>query len=448
MNCNIYVNNIFLKPFYPQETTSLAGRAAAAPPLQWAFGQQVRRLIDALSLKECLFDQETSSAVISLEICSHPLIADQWGFGWSWYHICKDFPTIESLYEAIRARHDQIFETKEHWRPYIEARKRFDPLYKTLEELSASLSPSGTYQISAHRLKLISEGISGSYYLSDEEGQPQFVIKPIDEDIDCLNNRKGYSSPYTDSTIRDHMPLYYSALRETAAYEFAKSLGIGSIVPRTTLAILESDQFYDQSDAVSLDELVRYQQELGTVPIREKLCSVQEFVQNSKTLWEGLEELQKASLSDEEIEHRFCQKDFEEANLLLWTTYDTDGHTGNFLVYPKSIDSVGNEILGIKKIDNGLAFPEQNEQLRNNLRYLPNAKHPLSDSLREKIASLSIDTLVRTLDQLGLSGSSQALRERLSYLKELVSTQPDLSINEIDTLMSEINHPKGSRNGS
>ena len=214
-----------------------------------------------------------------------------------------------------------------------------------------------------------------------------------------------------------------------------------NVAPRTVLAILESGAFNDQIDHLAPEERVRYERLIGS-PDREKLCSVQEFIPNSKTLFEGLQDLQMAGLSDDEIEARFDQQDFEDANILLWTTYDTDGHLNNFLVYPKSTDAIGNEILGIKKIDNGLTFPEKNEQLRNNLRYLPNANRCLSTEGRDKIAALSIENLSRQLTQFGLTGSIEALRQRIAVLKELAQRQ-NLTLSEIDYRMSLIGKQHG-----
>lgn len=382
--------------------------------------------IDSDSLTYTSIEQPTETTIPS----------DKWGFGWDWLTITQNYPTLDSLYTAILQRRNQISEIKEKWRPYIRAIGGTDPIHIGLAELSKGRNTQGGYIIPEENLSLISNGISGSYFLSDENNEKRYVVKPIDEDISCLNNRKGFASPYTRSTIRKNMPLYLSSMREVMAYETAKLIGVTNVSPRTSLAILESSAFYDQLDGIDPSERERYEQKVIAEPIREKLCSVQEVVPNSKTLFEGIQELQHAGLSDEEIAARFDTRDFEDANILLWCTYDTDGHMGNFLVYPKSYDSIGNEILGIKKIDNGLAFPEKNEQLRNNLRYLPNAEKPLSAEGRAKIAAIPIESLAERLEQFGLEGSVEALKERLETLKQIVAENPDLTIKEIDQKMS------------
>ena len=110
---------------------------------------------------------------------------------------------------------------------------------------------------------------------------------------------------------------------------------------------------------------------------------------------------------------------------------------GNFLVYPKGVDEIGNEILGLKKIDNGLAFPEKNQQLRNNLSYLPNAKRELSAEGRALILAIDGESLAEQFEIMGLESATPALKERLLVLKELAQ-KPAITIKEINTEMSKI----------
>lgn len=409
---------------------------------QWFVAHALRNALTSLLTEHSSFSTTPSIDSTSLayfattETVSTPIRSDKWGFGWDWHSISRNFPTIESLYAEIHARRIQIEELKEQWRPYTRHIGRFDPIHLSLSELCSGQNKQGAYVFPEECLSPISDGISGSYFLSDENGNVRYVVKPIDEDICALNNRKGFSTPYTESTIRENMPLYLSSMREAMAYETARLIGVTNVAPRTTLAILESEAFYDQLDGIDPSERERYERMAASEPVREKLCSVQEFVPNSKLLIEGLHSLQMAGLSDEEIAARIDTRDFEDANILLWCTYDTDGHMGNFLVYPKSTDAIGNEILGIKKIDNGLAFPEKNEELRNNLRYLPNAKQPLTAEGQAKIAAIPIEALLDRLEQFGLEGSAEALKERLLFLKKLVAENPEITIKEIDRQMA------------
>ena len=324
-------------------------------------------------MEERTLSREISSSAITLT-------TDAWAFGSFWSFIQESCQTSETLYENIRLRQAEIKEIREAMRPSI---LPIPAIHEVLE--------TGT-------LSLIPNGISGSYFLLDAAGIPHFVIKPLDEDIGAINNPKGYASPFIDSPLRDGVPLYRSCFREVAAYRMAEMIGVASIVPRTDLTILQSDQFFDLSQNVSPREMQRYFDHLGRSD-KEKLCSVQEFVAESKTLFEAAQDLQSSGLSDEEIEHLIDQEDFENANILLWVTGDTDGHFGNFLVTPKRVDDIGNQVFGLKKIDNGLAFPETNGQLINSLVHLPNAYRPLSSAALSKIQTLDPDAMADCLSK-------------------------------------------------
>lgn len=367
---------------------------------------------------------------------SEKLKTDLWDFGYLWSYIQTRCPTTEELYAALRSRHESLRKLHGLYRPFIEECKRFERLYCFLSSLSLEMSENGNYLIDSSRLKTIDEGISGSYFLVDENGQKHFVIKPVDEDCGCMNNPKGFATPFDVSPICDDIPLYLSSLREALTYKIAQSIRVEQITPKTVLAMLESGKFPYLLDRVSDKEINRYLEECGP-DLREKLCSVQEYVSHAKTLFEAQQELQSSRLSDEEIANRFDQRDFEDANLLIWTTYDTDAHANNILVYAKGTDSIGNEILGIKKIDNGLAFPDKNRELRNALAYLPNAKRPLSEEGRIKIETLDIERLSQELETYGLGSAVPALQKRLTRLKELAK-QPEITLYQINKEMKKL----------
>ncbi len=358
-----------------------------------------------------------------------PLSFDFWSFGSYWELVKDSYHTLGNLYGAIKEKIQTLFSTRETFRGKILKNE-------TLESIAFETRADGTYLIDPENLKRIKKGVSGSYFLYDAEGRPRFIVKPTDEDAGCINNPKGYATPFEMSPIRKNMPLYLSAFREAAVWEIAEEIGVGSIAPKTQLAILESWSFSNFSERVSQNEIDSFLEQVGETS-REKLCSVQEFVPNSKSLFEALHELQAKELSDEEIAARFDQADFEDTNILLWTTQDTDGHSGNFLCYPKGSDSFGNEILGIKKIDNGLAFPDKNGQLRNHLKNLPNAQKPLSDAAKAKIAAIDVEAVVQTLEKYNLGSTVEAFRTRMAKLKSL-SQKPDITIKKINHEMGKL----------
>jgi hypothetical protein len=318
-----------------------------------------------------------------------------------------------SLIEEVKIYRDEIKKIVEI------ARTILQPSFE-LSECASVVAPGGTYHVDSANLVPIPDGISGSYFLFDSSGNTTFVIKPVDEDISCLNNPKGFGFDQFHNMFNTQ--LYRSVFRENAVCLLAGEIGVSSIAPKTTLAIIESDQFYDVADKDPL---------LGPVT-KEKLCSCMEFVQNSKSLFEANQDLQWLGLSDEEIANRYDQTDYEETNILLWATGERDGHGGNILVYPKGTDSIGNEVFGLKKIDNGLSLPEEDTPfLRNSLTYMPNAKRPLSANAIEKILKMDTVAIAKILQSNYLDGSVHATTQRIERLKEIVTNEPTLTIKEI-----------------
>ncbi len=336
---------------------------------------------------------------------------DLWSFGYFWPEVTEKISSVEELYATLQEIQWKIGETKE----------KFSPLALRFPNFHIELNRLG--------------GINGSYFLLDDKGNKHFLIKPLDEDAGAINH-DGWATPFSMSPLRANIRLYQSAMREVLGYTVAEAASLHNLVPKTVFGIFESDQFHDFSEGVSLDELKRYMELCGPVK-KEKLCSVQEYIPHSKSLFEVIHDFQEAGLSDEEIASRFDQTNFEEANILLWMTYDTDGHMGNFLVYSKGIDQVGNEILALKKIDNGLAFPEKNQQLRNNLTFLPNGKYPLSEGSKQKIAQIDVESLSKQFEKMGLESAIPAFKKRISVLQKLAQ-EPNLTIKEINTAMSKI----------
>ena len=317
------------------------------------------------------------------------------------------FHSFENL-SRVQERREEILRIRELWRSFIAPLQARDLFYSRLGAAAVDISSNGTYQV--NNLIPVSEGISGTYFLKD-----QFVIKPFDEEAGCINNPKGLRGDGLNHFIRRNVPLYHAAMREALAYKIALEAGLEGVVPNTKLAVLRADQFYDCEEGVSS---------------QEKLCSVQEYVRSSKNLFEMISHLENEGLSKSEIEARFDQDDFEAVNLLVWVTGDTDAHFGNILAYPKE-----NGLIGLKKIDNGLAFPDTNEACFNALVAFRKAKDPLSDSMKEKIAGLKVESLARQLASYGLGSAVPALRARVLLLQELALV-PDMTIRVLNRMVA------------
>jgi hypothetical protein len=331
-------------------------------------------------------------------------------FGYFWSQIR---PLIEehSLDAPIEERRREIAALKEYWRPFIEKERVQDlSTYQSLERALAGGELSSS-----------EEGFGGAYFLRNEEGKPLFVIKPVDEDILCLNNRKGYASPFNERRfrVREEIPLYRSVQTDVLASDLAELVGLSQMTPKTFMAIIKDDHFYD------LHPLCSY---------KEKLCSVQFYIPESQELFNLLRDWIDQNWSEEAIEAAIDQRDFEDLNILIWLLYDTDAHTSNFLAYEKEPG-----LYGLKKIDNSLSLPEKNRELSNSLSLFPNSTHALSLRARKLIAALPLSAIATKFNAYNMGEALEAFQERAALLQQL-ATQENLPIREIDFRLSILSH--------
>jgi hypothetical protein len=326
--------------------------------------------------------------------------------------------TQEELFRMVKERRTEILQQKEHWRSSVDS-------------------------ISQGNLVPISSGSSGAYFLVDDEGIFRYVVKPVDEDIYCLNNRKEFGSPFNDADhrARDGIPIYRSAQTDALCSEIATLADIEGATPKAVMGIVKNDTFYDIAQWLDGEEKAKFIAETGA-PDPEKLASIQEYIPNAQDLFELLHTLYKEGLSDEEITSCIDQKDFEEACLFLWLTYDNDGHAGNFLTFVKRIDEKGKKIYGIKKIDNSFSFPEENSHYVNTLAWVPNATFPLSADLKQKIAHLPVDEILIRMDKYEMTTCKRAFIERIAIVKELAQRE-GITLGEIDLRLTILSHKGG-----
>lgn len=328
-----------------------------------------------------------------------------------------------TLLPMIKQRRDEIEAQKEHWRPFIDALQKGDDqsFYADIKTV-----------LTEGKILANNAGCGSAYFLINSQGQPRYVIKPVDEDIFCLNNRKEFGSVFNDTEhrVRDDIPLYRSAQTDAICSEIAILSGLEGATPKAIMGIFQDQKFYDFTVWIPEVDRESFISMTG-IPDKEKLCSIQEFIPNSQDLVELLHAFYAEGLSDEEIRTRFDQEDFEQVCMFLWLTYDNDGHGGNFRTYVKRTDENGKKIYGIKKIDNGLSLPEKNTNYINILTWVPNAAAPISDSLKQKIANLPIEKILERMDTYELSTSKDAFIERIEILKRL-SSREGITIAEID----------------
>lgn len=400
----------------------------AYPPSESQKSEAIAAMVAPLLVKEAIdtllnrFAQATPSSTIPISI--HP--SDRFQFGYIWPAI-RAIEQQGKFYEIVRERREEIKEQKEHWQDKIQV------LYSGADAQFFSAVDKMLQDVSQKQFLRVEEGAGAAIFLRDKQNYPRFVIKAVDEDILCLNNCKLYGSPFIGNKyrVRDHIPLYRSAQTDAVCYQVAKVLTIEEVTPKTVIAIVSSDKFYDLSDMLYGDEKLEFIKEAGSKD-KEKLVSVQEYVPHSEDLYAVCE--RAVGLTDRELTAMFDQGDFEKANIFVWTTYDNDGHAGNYRVYVKGFSAQGKPIYGIKKVDNGLSFPEKNSNFINYLPVLPNGDLPLSPDARKILKEMPVDTICSLLETYEMSSCIEAFKERAEVLK-ILADRPRLTIYEIDLRM-------------
>jgi hypothetical protein len=352
----------------------------------------------------------------------------------AFFHSVKRLQEKGELFPIIKQRRDELLEQKEHWRAFVGHLHSGEnrPLYDAVESV-----------FNQGKLVVAMGGCGSAYFLIDSEGVPRYVVKPVDEDICCLNNHKDYGSPFNDvdHRVKDEIPLYRSAQTDAFCWEIARAAKLEGATPKAVMGIMHSEQFYDFTRWVPKEEEEEFLSRTG-FPDKEKLCSIQEFIPESQDLSEWLHGCYAEHLSDEEISLRLDRSDVEQVFLLLWLSYDNDANGGNFCTYVKRIDETGRKIYGLKKIDNGLSFPEKNTRYTNLLTWSPHALFPISESLRQKILNLPIDAMMQLMDDYELSACKTAALERIGIL-QILAQREGITAGEIDLRLRFLSKENG-----
>ncbi len=369
---------------------------------------------------------ELSKKIKNEESCLELL---ELGHEWSYLENQK-IPT-DYLIEQILLRRQEIREQKKYWSEYIQS---------DLDQPFGSLIENA---LSTGHLETLQEGSGAAYILYNKDRIPLFIIKPIDEEILCLNNHKSFACPFLNDRFRarEHIPLYRSAQTDLLCYQVAQILGIEKITPRLSMQIMQSQHFYDLTLSCQ-DPSHPLHNKIGTADYT-KLCSVQEYIDDAIPMSSQIYQWLSRGYTPKQIQDGFDPIDFEEANLFIWVTYDTDAHPGNFLVYKSEGTEASKGKLQIKKIDNSLSFPEYHSQFMNFLMFIDVEKAPLSNMLKQKIESLPIEQFAVSMAQLEMSTATIiAFIQRANVIKEL-ARRSTMSIYEMNLRLSLLAQPNG-----
>ncbi|MCB1181108.1 MAG: hypothetical protein KDK55_03690 [Chlamydiia bacterium] len=183
---------------------------------------------------------------------------------------------------------------------------------------------------------LVTQGLSGAYWMRDSSREVVGLFKPFDEEINAPNNPLGpaYQGGLGQRRTRRGIRVGEAVHREVAAYLIDQFFGFG-IVPKTYYATFSHPSFFHYGE-----DPYSFRRSHKT-----KIGSFQEVVV-------GFEPV--LSLSSEELK-KITLEEFQLLIVLDVIIGNCDRHANNILVNEGKIAA----------IDHGLSFPDTHETMRN-----------------------------------------------------------------------------------
>jgi hypothetical protein len=212
-----------------------------------------------------------------------------------------------------------------------------------------------------HSPEICEEGLNGTYFLKDAEGEMIAVFKPQDEEGNSPGNpKKSTPSEFVERGVLDGE----GAQREVAAYLLDRCDGFAG-VPFTTMVKITHPLFgMEGGEALS------------------KTGSLQQFVRNDGASWDigfgvfPVHQVHKIGIFD----LRIFNNDRHGGNMLL-----TKGHDGAYVLTP---------------IDHGFSLSSSLSRAWFDWLTWPQAKKPFSAEEMDYIAAIDSDKDVKTLESL------------------------------------------------
>jgi len=214
--------------------------------------------------------------------------------------------------------------------------------------------------IDSHIPELCEEGLNGTYFLKDKDGEMIGVFKPEDEEGNSKNNPKRDS--FVDKGILDGE----AARREVAAFLLDKDGFVG--VPKTALVSISHSSFgiSDKGEP------------------NTKIGSLQEFVNNDGASWDigfnsfPIQQVQKIAAFDIRI-------------------FNNDRHGGNMLFKRQSDDTYT-----LTPIDHGFSLPSTFDHAWFDWLTWPQVKEPITDEVKDYISKIDVEKDVQLLQHLDI----------------------------------------------
>jgi len=247
-----------------------------------------------------------------------------------------------------------------------------------------------------HAPELCEEGVNGTYFLKDKEGNMIAVFKPKDEEAGSANSPKNDPMNPNDISEDKGIPLGGTPIREVAAYLLDSEGFYG--VPRTTMASVKHDIFRT-SDGSNL-----------------KVGSLQEFVENDGAAWD----VGPAKFPANEV-HKIGILDLQIMN--------TDRHEGNIL-----LQEMDDGKFSLTPIDHGFSFPGGLDKALFIWQQWPQSKIPFDEETKAHISRIDVDNNESLLRELGLQDEYlKTMRISTTLLKKGAAN--DLTLYQISKMV-------------
>jgi len=211
--------------------------------------------------------------------------------------------------------------------------------------------------------EMCEEGLNGTYFMKDKNGNMVAVFKPQDEEGNSENNPKKLEDEFVDKGVLEGE----AAQREVAAYLLDKEDRFAG-VPKTTMVKIVHPAFGRDAKGEP----------------RIKIGSLQEFVKNDGASWDigygafPTHEVQKIAILDLRI-------------------FNNDRHGGNMLMKKKSDGTY--ELI---PIDHGFSLSSVLNRAWFDWLTWPQAKEPLSTALKDYVSKIDIEKDMETLRPLNI----------------------------------------------
>lgn len=368
------------------------------------------------------------------------------------------------IYDCIKTAREKINALVTHWEPIIDefSKHPFNDSTRCLYQMAREL------KYIFMKEKDLKIGVGGIYRGQCKDGL--IGIKVKGEGACELNNNRGRASALAHVQPKFNIPSYKENEREAATYEYACHIGLPHITPPVVLGmILDQDErvlvmneaeeikekrrFSDISDRLCMEELVHVQSAGVVNP--KKICSIQSWVENGSNLdqivnqWtdqacDELEAIRKTRNSAKDeilpltedyiqdyIGKRIDFDDFEDCNVLVWTSGETDANTGNYLAYLKDTSK---NTYGLIKIDNAYAYPESNKGFLNTLvRFKVLAYRPISARARKILMRIEKQHYQQPLTKYEIGEKAlEATEKRIEVIKKILEEFPEITHHEMD----------------